>query len=153
MQHGPVGVRCVECLYPSSAMPPGMPTRVGLAIGVALGLAVLWVALLLAASFLSEMPTPNLLLSIMAGVLEGYVIWRICGRAWDGRTARWAVGIAMAIPLLVSLIFQVLVYLSSQQLIWLDWKLDLRSLLAIALSGLFAWCVVTAKNWKRDIHL
>jgi hypothetical protein len=115
VQHGPVGIRCRECLQPVRAAYAecGPPQHISTALGAGAAMAAFWVALFtgfgikLAAQHdlpVALLLTPNFLLSGLAGALVGWIIWRVCGRSWDHTTIWAAIGLAVAIPLLSTII-------------------------------------------------
>ncbi|MHB9132534.1 MAG: hypothetical protein ACYDBB_15805 [Armatimonadota bacterium] len=145
VQYGPVGIRCWDCLHPQGTFGgQTAPTNVKLAIGVALGQAVLWIILLLLSEFLNlSTAAPNLLLAGVAGGVIGWSMWRICGRTWSQKTAWWAFGIGLAMPLIASLPILVLMLFSqsAEMLIW-----GVRVLASMLISGFFAWLLVTRRR-------
>lgn len=149
MRHGPVGVRCVECLRPAgerASETMHAPQRVGLALGIALGMALVWLILLLVTGMLTGIMAPNLLISGIAGGAVGGVIWRIVGRTWNARTVRWAVGIGVAVPALASLALLLINLLLHTIIPSALWIVTARIVVACAIGGFFAWLFATQRR-------
>ncbi|MHB9024853.1 MAG: hypothetical protein ACYC7E_11875 [Armatimonadota bacterium] len=124
MRHGPVGVRCEDCLYPQGkGAPLAAPQNPGRALGIAAGVGVIWTLVLIAVGALtrSAAPNPNLLLSAIAGATVGWLLWRLVGRTWSRQTARAAWWLGLAIPLLAGVAL---------------WMINLQSLPITSLTGL-----------------
>jgi len=163
MMHGPVGVRCRECLVPQGTTGTAGtldPDRVKKAVTAAIVLALIWTIVIVAvALFIGALTTPgafggmhreisrgvwmpNLLLSGLAGGSIGWTIWRICRRTWNGATVRLAVLLGIAVPLVVTLLLGLLI-MRNQVSLMLDGYFVLRQLVAIGISTLFAWLLAT----------
>lgn len=162
MRHGPVGVRCADCLRtPRAEERLAAPEHVKTALGMAIGLAVVWCALLVWVSLQSvaQRPVlfaaaPNLLLAGIAGGTVGWAIWHMCGRSHNRKTAWLAFAIGVLLPLCAAalalafhpeLLKQVL--LSKMLLI----VYLLRLLAAVGMSGFFAWLLATQQRWGRKL--
>jgi ABC-type Co2+ transport system permease subunit len=153
VQHGPVGVRCLECLQPARAaiLECAPPQRLGQALAAGAGMAVCWTVLFIELGIrlsaqAADLPLdpllaviPNLLLSGLAGGLVGWVIWRVCGRTYSRVTIGCALGFAAAVPLLTALVLAG--YLHAESL--LDGDFALRLLAAILASAVFALLLST----------
>lgn len=163
VQHGPVGIRCRECLQPVRGANTefGPPHRVGLALAAGAVLAVLWVAIFIGLGLYlgvhgEDLPleitlvfAPNLLLSGLAGGLVGWIIWRICGRTCNRTTIIVAVSVAAAIPLLSTLALGAVAHFIE----FSGWMLILRVLAAMALSAAFSFLLTTQIHWSGLVHL
>ena len=141
MIEAPVGFQCMECFYPtgsggSAQAPRAMNRAAGLAVVIALG----WTLVLALVGFFAYTGTPNILLAGIAGGVTGWALWRMCGRAWNSRTARLGLILGLAMPLLAALLI-----LLSRALLFHTLALDsliaysLRVLVAMAVSALFAF--------------
>ncbi len=154
MQHGPVGVRCAECLRPPTmALDGGAPEHVGLALGVGIGEAVCWCVVLVLSGLLGHtyMPfgsirtfTPNLLLSGMAGGMVGWTIWRISGRAWNALTVWVAVLLGLLMPLLAAGLLTGLSMVLGE--LFDPMQAGIRALFTTLLSGLFAYLMIKRRR-------
>lgn len=149
--HGPVGIRCAECLRPPKVVTQlAAPERTGLAIGIAMVEALAWAAALVVLGWKSGNPAPNLLLCGIAGAIDGWTIWRLCGRSANLQTALTALGIGLAIPLLAMLGLAQLV--PSAPFAGLPEKAVLiqgaRVAAAMAICGLFSWLLATLRRWE-----
>ena len=108
MHHGPVGVRCYECLHPLNHGGQLLSANVGAAKGAGVVLAVVWLAVLAGVALWQRgvvddgMLAPNLLLATLAGGTVGALQWRLCGGAWDARLRTWAILLGLAMPLLAA---------------------------------------------------
>jgi hypothetical protein len=139
-------------LYPQRAgIAARTPIRVGLAVGVALGTALLWVALLLFSGLIGGTGTPNLLLTAIAGGVNGWLIWRICGRTADRRTIYWALGLGAGMPIAAAVATMVLLRLFTDAMVTMDLRWCARLLLAAGMGGFFAWLFVTRRFRSREI--
>lgn len=146
MRHGPVGVRCDECLRPPRmVMSGGTPEHVGIAVGVGVGQALFWVVLLILSGLLGGTFAPNIFLSGIAGGMVGWTIWRIAGRAWNAGTVRWTVAIGVLMPLLAALVLLAVCCTVMRQL---DdpLLLGLRTCCAVIASGAFAFLLVKRRQ-------
>jgi hypothetical protein len=56
------------------------------------------------AQIIINIPGPNLLISLIAGFIVGYVIWRIVGKTWNYSTLRLAIISGMAIPIISTIL-------------------------------------------------
>ena len=169
VRHGPVGVRCRECLMPvrKEYAEFAAPQRTGLALAAGALLAIVWVGLFVWLGIrmavspedfpldLAMVATPNLLLSGVAGGLVGWVIWRICGRTCSRQTIIYALGFAAAIPLLSTVILAWCIpgMLNIDFHLLTDWPTDLRLLAAILISAFFALLLTTQIHWDGTVHL
>lgn len=169
VRHGPVGVRCADCLRPAAPRDVVLeaPERVGLAIGVGCGLALLWAGVLawvaltqtqpFPAFLMAKMlrfgvnPAPNVLLSGIAGGMVGWVIWRVCGGSYNRYTIRWAVTLGLAAPLVAAGIVSVVIGLRDRSWLPLEWVFDVRVCVAVGVGALFAWLLTTRRRWDRDL--
>lgn len=163
MMHGPVGVRCRECLTPQgTAGTAGTldPDKVKKAAIAGIVLALFWmIVIVMVALFIGASTTPgtfdglhreisrgvwmpNILLSGLAGGSIGWTIWRICQRTWNGATVRLSVMLGIAVPLVVTLLLGLLI-MHNQVSLMLDGFFILRQLVAIGASTLFAWLLAT----------
>jgi len=147
-KHGPVGIRCAECLRPGRiSIAFGAPEHVGLAFGIGIGEALLWVVVLILSGFFAETFAPNLLLSGLAGGLVGWTIWRISGRTWSIATLRWAVILGACMPIIASVALGLMM---PSLMVELELSLGpmpmlillIRAIVAAAISGFSAWLVV-----------
>ena len=118
VHHGPVGVRCVDCLRPSNNRVSEFthaPTDIDKARWISLVTTIIFAGIIgkissmitvLSASannrFVTDMaaniPGPNLFVSIIAGMLIGYIIWRTVGRTWNISTLWMAAICGAAVP-------------------------------------------------------
>ena len=153
VRHGPVGIRCEECLRPPKVeVTLAEPEKVTTALGIAIAEAVVSIAIIAALGMKLEFHTPNLLISGIASGLVGWTIWRICGKSSNRRTAWWAFAIGLAIPLLATIVmlapqWQELIHLPLKALL----LIKLRVVVAMLISGLFAWLLSTQRRGERDI--
>ncbi|MEI6520678.1 MAG: hypothetical protein WCO98_11675 [bacterium] len=114
INHGPVGIRCIDCLRPSNGRVTGMhaPVAVDQARWVTLILVIIFAGIIgkissiipiinfsetLKASI--SIPGPNLFISMIAGFIVGYIIWRIVGKTWNYSTLWLAIISGVAIPI------------------------------------------------------
>lgn len=168
--HGPVGVRCRDCLLPQGKGPGATldAAKVKQAAGAAIGLTVAWVIIitlvtlytgivsigsvreigevdprLLRLLLSGSVWTPNLLLCGLGGGTVGWVIWRICQRTWNADSVRLAITVGVAIPLAVTLLVGLVLFMATQSLYFATGMFMLRALVAVALSTLMAWLLVT----------
>lgn len=150
VHHGPVGVRCIDCLRgPRLELPPEnfQRARTG---GILL--AIGWLIVLIVVGWrlpeqqgvyfgfsLLARSTPNLLLSLLAGATTGWLIWKMGGRRSSTTSARFAALLGLLIPLLATLILALpnIIYLLT------DIAFILRVLLASAFSTAAAWLLAT----------
>ena len=147
VQHGPVGVRCAECLRPSGGRVSGdlhAPESMKRAVGIALAQAVLWFGLLLWIGWQSGTAAPNLLIAGTAGGLIGWSIWRNVGRTWNRSTVSWAIGISAATTLLASVVLYMILlgpFILQHPAAFMDffWLTLIRPIAATLLSAFFAW--------------
>lgn len=151
MRHGPVGIRCEDCLLRPAHALAGAPQRVGLAMAVALGQAVPWVILLILVGLLplrlGWLPSPNLLAAGIAGGVVGWSIWRVCGRASDRRTAWTAFAIGAAMPVLAGVALGLVALAAAPEVAArAAGMLALRVLAAAGVGGLFAWLLGTQQR-------
>lgn len=141
IRHGPVGVRCAECLQPPRmTTTSGTPEHVKTALGVGIGEAVGWSVLLVLSGLLANTFSPNVLLSGIAGGLVGWTIWRISGRAWNALTVQCAVILGVLMPLLAAGALAALQSVLEHQPP--SWQEGMRALFAVLISGLFAYLLV-----------
>lgn len=166
IEHGPVGVRCRECLLPQGRN-TGLvaPQRVGMSITVACIQAIVWIGVITWVTWIVGISTvqdfsqrhpigmygipadicwsPNILLSCIAGLSIGWTMWRICGRVWNTLIIRVAVLLGIAIPFVAAgLIAIYLISLGagdyfSTPLIYV------RTLFAVGLCTLMSYLTVT----------
>jgi len=148
MRHGPVGVRCDECLRPASAVtlhddPPLKSAATEMAaIATAIGVGTAGVLLLIGIGVVTHASSPNLLLSVLVGILIGWSCWRRSGRAWNPRTARITFALGMIAPIIAALTLGILVHV--------DIPIGLliaRTLVTAGVSGMLAWLFATQRNW------
>ena len=116
VRHGPVGVRCSDCLRTPRLILPlenFQRSRTGGIISAAC-----WIILMLAVGWLLNnarfddhagfslltQATPNLLLSLLAGITTGRVIWLLAGRRSSFASARFAALLGLLIPLFATLL-------------------------------------------------
>jgi len=154
MIHGPVGIRCAECLRPPRAdVQLAAPERINTALVVALVQAMVWVGAIVLLEWMLHdpeqlsIPMPNLLLSGVAGGVVGWSIWRICGRSSNRKTGMMALWIGIAIPVLSTLSLLpfwiiLLPFLSAKFLL----LLAARELAAMAICALFCWLLATRRR-------
>lgn len=146
MHHGPVGVRCTECLHPASvAATLEEPKRIKLAIGVGIGLGVVFAVMLLLSAVLNG--TPNWLLSGITGAVIGHTIWRVSGKTYNRQTVCWAVGIAIAASLLAGGI-SFAAYAAAPSEMPHCWVIIVRLLATVVISGTMAWATAMKRQWK-----
>ncbi len=159
MRFGPVGIRCDECLHPSSHAIT-MPTKPIDLIAVrnqAILFALLVFALVVAASigttetiarqFQSVMIfPPNPLLSGIAGGIVGWRIWQSSGKVYNWQTIRLSLILGVAIPLASALVISVYAVVMHGALAQLDLAFALRVLFATALSTFFCWFLATQQH-------
>jgi hypothetical protein len=142
IRHGPVGIRCDECLRaPRAEVKAAHPERVPIALGVTIAQGVLWCVLLAGAGWATRSPSPNLFLSAIAGGLLGVVGWWIAGRVVPRALMRWILSMAAGAPLLAALILLAIF----PSLIG-EWVMYLRAGLAAGLGALVAWVAAT-RDW------
>ncbi|OPZ84627.1 MAG: hypothetical protein BWY76_01764 [bacterium ADurb.Bin429] len=141
MLEAPVGFQCAECFYPtgtggSAQAPREMARAMRFAIILALG----WSLLLAFSGIFFYTGTPNILIAGIAGGVTGWAIWRLCGRAWNTRTARLGLVLGLAMPLLATLLI-LLGRAVFFQTLGIDSVISysLRVLLATGISGLFGF--------------
>lgn len=150
VQHGPVGVRCIDCLRgPRLELPMEnfQRARTG---GILLASG--WLIVLVVVGWLLPEPqggyngfsllarsTPNLLLSLLAGISTGWIIWKLGGRRSSSTSARFAALLGLLIPLIATLL------LAAPNIIFLITNIAfiLRVLLACAFSISAAWLMAT----------
>jgi len=145
MHHGPVGIRCAECL-----LPPGMtleggntPEHIGLALGVAFGEALCWCVILVISGLLARTYSPNLLLSGIAGGMVGWTIWRLSGRAWNALTVRYAVICALLMPLVAAVVLAAMLTFAQ---VPVSLQVCIQALFAMLFSGFFAYLMVKRRR-------
>jgi len=146
MMHGPVGVRCRECLLPQGKTgAAGMldAGKVKKAVGVAIGLAAAWIIIIFPLSLLTGGLGPNLLLSGAAGGTVGWTIWRICQRTWNGTTVKVAVVLGIVVPLAATLLIAGVHLLMGAGGALAGWQFSIRQLAAVGVSTLMAWLLAT----------
>ena len=145
MMHGPVGVRCRECLLPQGK---GIvlleATQIRRAGRIAALVAVGWIFLLSAVTVIIGFTqvgllkggvwTPNILLSMIAGGMVGWVIWRICQRTWNAATIRTAALLGASIPVLATIVVSVLLVRLTGSTHFISLSFIIRALLATILS-------------------
>lgn len=149
--HGPVGIRCAECLRPPKVETQlQAPERVKTAVGIATFEAALWIGVIATLGWVLQDPCPNLLLSGIAGGVVGWTLWRVCGRSHNRRTRLFALALGLAIPLLAAVV--ALAALGGTPNAQENLPLSaLRVLIAMGLGGLFAWLLATLRHWDRDL--
>lgn len=155
MHHGPVGIRCAECLGIRRVDIENRAVdskRANLAITIALGQALVWVALLCIVSIFTVSSAPNILLSGFAGSMVGWSMWRICLRASNQRTVWWAVIIGFVIPLLAlgaRVLLLVVFFPQNDSYLVLE-HMSLRFLVptfsSCGVCALFAWLLVRQRR-------
>ncbi|MHB0938346.1 MAG: hypothetical protein ACYC6A_18290 [Armatimonadota bacterium] len=181
MMHGPVGVRCRECL-----LPQGKAGTAGIldaevirqAGRIAALVSVGWVFLLAVIAifigfiqegaaagavlklltnfrytamatrempgiFLDNVWTPSILLSMIAGGTVGWVVWRICQRAWNTATLRTAAILGASIPFFATLIVAVVLFQLTGGFHFLTVLFIVRALAAVILSTGMAMLLAT----------
>jgi hypothetical protein len=151
MRHGPVGVRCEECLHPQGrGVPTAAPENPTRALGIAAVVAVPWTLVLVVLGWLTQdaAPNPNLLLSAVAGATVGWLVWRLVGRTWNRQTARNAWWLGVAMPLLAGIALWVLCVTPQSLPITSVASLTIigRILLAALISGLCARVAATKRR-------
>lgn len=126
VNHGPVGVRCADCLRPTYNRVNNethTPTDVDKARWTTLVMVIIFSGILgKLASLMTVIPPgavkisdaffyiagPNLFVSIIAGILTGYFIWRIVGKTWNNSTLWLAAGAGVIMPIagtILSIVF------------------------------------------------
>ncbi len=149
VMHGPVGVRCRECLLPqgrgtglvgATQMASGARAGVGIA---AVSLVVLVLVGWLSTSQYAEIWTPNLLLSAAVGGVIGWTIWRACRRTYNAMTVRTATLLAVAVPLLAAAMLAGILVLRGDGYLLRDVISYLRILASAGLSAFMAWLLAT----------
>ena len=119
MMHGPVGIRCRECLLPSGGNQGIVteaiePAEQRAAVNAGAVLAGVWVLALIGlgagvASVAHYWFPPNLLFSGIAGGTVGWLIRKRCQGRWNTLTTRAATLLGLAIPLIVTAVIILLV--------------------------------------------
>ncbi len=120
INHGPVGIRCIDCLRPSfGRVDTSMhaPTSTDKALWTTLIMVIIFAGIIgkiasmipvinfsETAQIIINIPGPNLLISLIAGFIVGYVIWRIVGKTWNYSTLRLAIISGMAIPIISTIL-------------------------------------------------
>lgn len=159
MLEAPVGFLCSECYYPTgrggSAQAPQSLAR---AVPIVIGIACAWAAVL---AILALIPipgyldpiamkhfllpgTPNILVAGVAGGVTGWALWRLCGRAWNSRSALWGLCLGLAIPLLATGVILLALPLGGYELLNPDALFfAIRVLIAMAVGGLFGFLGAT----------
>jgi len=178
MMHGPVGVRCRECLLPqgkvgtAGILDAQVIRRSGrIAALVAIGCIFLLSFASLLIGFLqigeifhkiggfsprvldmllrdtgsSFYPvfTPSILLSMIAGGMVGWVVWRICQRAWNAATLRTAAMLGACIPFFATLLVAAILFKLTGGFHFLTVLFIVRALAAIILSTGMAMLMAT----------
>jgi hypothetical protein len=142
MRHGPVGIRCEECLRaPRAELKLARPERQGLVLSITVSQAVVWCVLLIWAAWGTRNISPNIFLSAVAGGSLGFFAWLIGGRVCNRITLRLSIGLAAGAPLVAALILLCLYpsFLS-------DWHVYLRATVAAGIAALIAWIAAT-RDW------
>ena len=149
VMHGPVGVRCRECLSPQGKGPGSTLDAKHLAKAtiVAMPVSIGWVILIAVISLLTteytRVPVANVLLSGAAGGMVGWIIWRICQRTWNAKSIRLAIVLGGAIPLIATLIVTGAIILLTGNVSFLNIVFLIRLLSSIGVSVLMAWLLAT----------
>ncbi len=136
INHGPVGIRCRECLLPSNGRSSEFthaPADVDKARWITLVISIIFAGIIgKIASMIFDviikqtlknfhqlinteigpiivsLQAPNLFISMVAGFVIGYVIWRTVGKTWN-RTTFWLAAIAgLLIPVVAAVLTPVL---------------------------------------------
>ncbi len=145
MVHGPVGIRCRECLLPQGqgsglVDTSKLSTTLLIAGGITLGMSVLLV--LVGIPWISFAIGPNLLLSGLVGGLVGWVIRKRSG-SWNRLTLLWALSLAALAPLLAAVVLTVYAGIQFQLFPPAILLFDIRVLAAIGASLLMSWLLAT----------
>jgi hypothetical protein len=157
MHHGPVGVRCWECLHPLNHGPQLIDVNVGAAMAAAVGLAIVWLAAMVGASlwqaqwqigmigtlFDPNTLAPNLLLATLGGGTVGALQWKMCGGAWDKRMRTFAAIVGVLMPLLAAAGVGVMAVLQQLPQPAVQYTFLIRTAVAMLLSGLAALVMAT----------
>ncbi|MEI7834506.1 MAG: hypothetical protein WCJ56_15060 [bacterium] len=159
MRFGPVGIRCDECLRPSShaITVPTMPIEIKSVRSQAIIFAVLGFLLIIVASivssemiarqFLSVLTLPpNPLLSGIAGGLVGWRIWHNSGKVYNWQTIRLSLILGIAIPLAAALVITIYAVVIHGSLAHLNLAFALRVLFPTAISTFFCWFLATQQH-------
>ena len=150
MIHGPVGVRCRECLLPQGKG-AGLvgAEQLKKAVGLAVMLTVAWIVVILLISAATGIRmaqwAPNPLLSAVAGGMVGWIVWRGSQRTWNAATVRAAVALGAIIPPAAALALAGYLAVTGSGVQALGVTFLLRLLFAAALSALMAWLLATNK--------
>lgn len=159
MRFGPVGIRCQECLHPSSNAVT-MPT-VAIDINIVRNQAIIFavIGMLLIAifsvgsteylfgqsKFLLIFP-PNPLVSALAGGIVGWRIWHNSGKVYNMMTIKLALILGAAIPILASLLIMTAVVVTHSTLAQIDLAFAMRTLFAVVFSTFFCWFLATQQH-------
>lgn len=151
MMHGPVGVRCRECLVAPVSIdrrpvdPARLPVAAGIGGGVALVVAALLVGL---AWFDPRLLSPNLLLCALAGGVIGRIVRRTCADAWDRRSVSVAVSLATLAPILAAVVIAMLDFggIGRPFALFAYGLFTLRVVVAAVLALLAAWLFSTGRS-------
>lgn len=149
MLHGPVGVRCRECLLPqgrgTGLISSGQFT-VALRGALLVALASLAVMVLLSLFVTSRTfggLAPNLLVSAACGGFIGWTIWRTSYGRYNTMTIRAAVLLALAVPIVAALL--VAGWQISRGESWMIQPIafSIRTLAAAGLCAFMAWLLAS----------
>ena len=149
MRHGPVGIRCEECLHPAGAGADDTlhpPQNIPQAYAAASALALAWVALMAWLGVRTGVPAPGMLPALLAGCSIGWTVWRLTGRTWNRATRRTAVLLGALAPLAAYLAL-LLISRAPTALLLYDWPINLvRALVATGIAALFAALLATQRR-------
>jgi hypothetical protein len=152
MVHGPVGIRCRDCLYPQGEGGHLLtPERVASAKRLSLGLAIGWLVLMVAVGIFSGINlgvwTPNLALAALAGITVGLAIWHRSGRAWNPVTRAWALWLGLLMPVGAAAILMLVLIVAAGLPSWFALLVYLARIgMAVAVSVLLCWLVATQRS-------
>ncbi len=165
MLEAPVGFQCAECFYPTGrGGSMRAPESMARAVPIAIGIAAVWTLALAALALIpaGEQLTlqlqpellftgkkflfpgsPNILLAGIAGGVTGWALWRLCGKAWNARSALWGLALGLAMPLLASGLVLLAVVFGYGVIPGSILSLALRVLIAMGVSGLFGYLLAS----------
>ncbi len=159
MRFGPVGIRCQECLHPSSTAVT-MPT-VAIDINIVRNQAIVYavIGMLLIAifsvgsteyllgqsKFMLIFP-PNPLVSALAGGIVGWRIWHNSGKVYNMMTIKLALTLGVTIPILASLLIVTAVVVMHGTFAQIDLAFAMRTLFAVVFSTFFCWFLATQQH-------